>query len=108
MKFSPLSWLKLSTSYREDFQDLYLLLTNNLMEAVEQFVFLKRLLFLFFPLQFWAIWGVFTFQRRDKIYNFKGQKKNESSSKKDFGFLRPIIYKPFEVNRGGFRISKKE
>jgi len=51
---------------------------------------------------------VFTFQRYSKIYFVKEERKNGSSSKKDFGFLRPIIHEPFEINRGSFKIGKKE
>ena len=40
------------------------------------------------------------------MYNFKWQGKNASSSKKDFGFLRLILYKPFETNRGGLGLPK--
>lgn len=50
---------------------------------------------------------MFIIQRHGKIYSFKGQKKNGSSCK-DFGFLRPILCKPFEINKGAFRIDKKE
>jgi len=37
----------------------------------------------------------------------KGQRKNVSSSKKDFGFLEPKIYNPFEINRGSFGIGEE-
>lgn len=50
---------------------------------------------------------MFLFQRDGKIYIFKGQGKNANFSKRDFGFLRPIICELFEINRGDFRIGKK-
>lgn len=39
--------------------------------------------------------------------NFKGQRKNASSSKKDSGFLKPLIYNLFEINRGSFGIDEE-
>lgn len=40
------------------------------------------------------------------IFTSKVQRKNRKSSE-DFNFLRPILYKPFEINREGFRIGKR-
>lgn len=52
--------------------------------------------------------GALIFQGHNKICNFKGQRKNASFSKRDFGFLRPIICELFEINRGAFRIGLKK
>ena len=39
---------------------------------------------------------------------FTSQRHREDCfSKKDFGFLRPIIYKPFKAYKGGFGIGKR-
>ena len=51
---------------------------------------------------------MFTFQRPGKNYIFKRLRKEASSSKKDFGLLRPIIHKHFEINRGAFKIGRRE
>ena len=34
------------------------------------------------------------------------RERNASSTWKDFGFIKPIIYKPFEINSRGFWKAK--
>lgn len=50
---------------------------------------------------------MFIYQKHDKIYNFKGQRKSASFSKKDLGFLRSIIYRQFEIIQDSLGNSKE-